>query len=627
LDYLRVLGRWKLAFILILVLVPAAAVGSSLMQTPTYGATAQVLIDPFGSTPGTYVDPQRVAQTQATLARGPDVVNRVLDAVPQAGLDQEELLDDSSVSATLGSDILTFYVENSDPALAKPLATQYAKAFTEYKQQLDNEAAAAALAQIRQQMAQLNAEGNGEGTPDYDALQRREETLVEATQAQTPSAQVVQPAEEAPKVGPRTVRNGLIAFCLGLVLALIVVFLVDALDTRVKSVDTIRDALGLRLLGRLATPPKRLRKRNALVMLADPTGREAEQIRALRWSLDLANADYGARAIMVTSAMDGEGKSTTVANLAIALARAGRRVVVIDADLARPHLHRLFSLDQRPGLTDVELGDTWLTDALQPIHVAEGPGKADDEGRRIERPGTLEVLPAGSMVEDPDELGFDRAMGRIIERVRSRADVVLVDTSPLLRSNAIALSAHVDAIVVVVRLKGLRTPALEEMGWMLEGVPATKLGFIVTGADKRTGAAYGYGSGKQPKLVTSEQRPDTGPSFSDSPATAERGGKARSRSRSRASRPFGGLSPREAALRSAESRRAKSTQRSTAVERAEVEAAQPTVPAERTEFDSTQDGHQNGPHDGAGPREEAREQQNGYDDDLGSGPGGLTLQR
>ena len=174
--------------------------------------------------------------------------------------------------------------------------------------------------------------------------------------AQKSSAQVVQPADDAPKVGPRTVRNGLIAFCLGLVLALVVVFLADALDTRVKSVDAIREALGLRLLGRLTTPSSRLRKRHGLVMLADPTGSEAEQFRSLRWSLDLANADHDARTIMVTSAVDGEGKSTTVANLAITLARAGRRVVVIDADLVKPHLHRLFGLDQQPGLTDVELG-------------------------------------------------------------------------------------------------------------------------------------------------------------------------------------------------------------------------------------------------------------------------------
>ena len=129
-------------------------------------------------------------------------------------------------------------------------------------------------------------------------------------------------------------RNGLIAFCLGLVLALIVVFLVDALDTRVRSVDTIRDALGLPSARTFGHAPSRLRKRNGLVMLADPTSREAEPFRALRWSLDLANAEHGARTIMITSAVDGEGKSTTVANLAVALARAGRRVVLIDADLS-----------------------------------------------------------------------------------------------------------------------------------------------------------------------------------------------------------------------------------------------------------------------------------------------------
>ena len=100
----------------------------------------------------------------------------------------------------------------------------------------------------------------------------------------------------------------------------------------------------------------------------------------------------------------------------------------------------------------------------------------------MERTGSLEVLPAGSAVEDPDEVGFDRAMGRIIQRLRGRADIVLVDASPLLRSDTIALSAHVDAIVVVARLKGLRSSELEEMGWMLEAAPAAKLGFIVTGA-------------------------------------------------------------------------------------------------------------------------------------------------
>ena len=89
-----------------------------------------------------FFDPQRVAQTQAQLARVPDVVDQVLAAVPNAGLDQEEFLESSTVSTTLGSDLLTFSVENSDPRLAMELATEYANAFTEYREQLPSGAGA-----------------------------------------------------------------------------------------------------------------------------------------------------------------------------------------------------------------------------------------------------------------------------------------------------------------------------------------------------------------------------------------------------------------------------------------------------------------------------------------------------
>jgi succinoglycan biosynthesis transport protein ExoP len=580
LDYLRVLGRWKVAFILIVVLVPATAVAASLRQDPTYRASAVVYLQPEAV--GTASDPERVAQTKAELARSPDVVDDVLDAVPGAGLDREEFLESSSVSATLGRDILAFSVEHSDPQLATQLANEYAKAFTEFQEELDTQELASSLAKVRQRIAEAEVNGEGPGSPNYDTLKRQEENLMAAaaSASQTRSAQLVNPADEAPKVGPRTVRNGVISFCLGLVLALVVVFLADALDTRVKSVETIRDALGVRLLGRLGTPPSRLRKRNRLVMLADPTSREAEQFRSLRWSLDLANAELGARTIMVTSALDGEGKSTTVANLAIALTRAGRRVVVIDADLVRPHLHRLFDLDQQPGLTDVELGETWLTEALRPIGVAEDSSATDDLSRRVEHAGTLEVLPAGSALQDPDELGFDSAMGRIIQRMRGRADIVLVDAPPLLRSNAIALSAHVDAVVVVVRLKALRDSALDEMGWTLEDAPAAKLGFVVTAAEKGRGYGYGYGYGygQQRKRFGRSQRPEgrPRPTLTVSPPTTDGDGAAPAEANSEtAAGPFGGLSPREAAQRSAQSRRAKSAQRAAAAESAAPDAPPP----------------------------------------------------
>jgi capsular exopolysaccharide synthesis family protein len=570
LDYLRVLRRRKVLFLLIVLIVPATAVAVSLAQAPRYQASAEVLLT-TRDLEGTSSDPQRVAQTRAQLARVPRVVDPVLDAVRSAGLDREKFLATSAVSATLGSDILTFSVENSDPRLARQLATEYASSFTEYQQRLDNQAVESMLEEVRQQLEELEARGEA-GSPTHEALQRREEALAALAAARPRSAQVVNPAGEAPKVGPRTVRNGLIAVCLGLVLALVVVFLVDALDTRVRSVDAIREALGLRLLGRLAAPPSRLRKRNRLVMLADPTGREAEQFRALRASLDLANAEHGARTMMITSAAEGEGKSTTVANLAVALARAGRRVVLIDADLSNPHLHGLFDLDQRPGLTEVELGETRLAEALRPIALTEDSSLADSSGRRMEHTGSLEIMPSGSTLQDPDELGFERAVGRIIKRVRGRADVVLVDAPPILRGHAIALSAHVDAVVVVARLKALRTSALQEMGWVLDAASTTKLGFIVTGADKGDG-----NYGQQPRFAARGRRPEARPRRTPTvpPSAPNVNGDTPAQPRSKsASRPFGGLSPREAGLRSAQARKAKSAQRAATEESAELDPAQ-----------------------------------------------------
>jgi capsular exopolysaccharide synthesis family protein len=588
LDYLRVLGRRKILFLLIVLLVPAAAVAASLNQTPTYRASAEVLLDPQDLGEAS-IDPQRVAATRAELARVPAVVDQVLDAVASAGLDRKEFLASSTVSATLGLDLLTFSVENSDPRLAARLATEYANAFTEYQRQLDAATVKNELKKVRHQLAELEASGEA-GAQTYFALQHREEALASLAAAQTPSAQVVDPASagEAPKVAPRTVRNGLLACCLGLLLALVVVFLADALDTRVRSVDAIRATLGVRLLGRLAKPPARVRERNDLIMLADPTSPDAEQYRALRWSLDLANADHGARTIMITSAVDGEGKSTTVANLAVALARAGSRVVVIDADLSHPHLHRLFDLDQGP------------VQVLQAIGPTEDSSRAEASSRRIEQTGSLELIPAGSALHDSDELGVERAVARIIRRVRGDADLVLVDSPPVVSGNAIALSALVDAVVVVVRLNAVPMSALEHLHWTLEASPAIKLGFVVTGDDKSEG--YGsyqrYGPSNRRRVGRPRPKATVPPSAADGegdvrswrPAETQAvesetngrgaepasGAPAEPRSKS-AARPFGGLSPREAAMRSAQSRSAKSAERAEEGERAAAEGAQDAI--------------------------------------------------
>jgi capsular exopolysaccharide synthesis family protein len=271
---------------------------------------------------------------------------------------------------------------------------------------------------------------------------------------------------------------------LGIMLAFGAAFLAEALDTRVRSANTVRDALGIPVLGQLPPPPKNLGKEGKLVMLADPTSPEAEAFRTLRANLAFANARHNARIIMITSAGDEEGKSTTAANLALALARGGRRVVLIDADLRSPRLHEFFDLDAKPGLTDLALGDAELDDALKEINIL-------DSNERRGRLGKLEILPAGDALHDPDELGAEAAVARVLRDVESRADFILVDAAPLLRvGDAVALTAHVEGLLVVVRLQSLRSTILEELERTLAATPTAKLGIVVTGAPPTSGLAF-----------------------------------------------------------------------------------------------------------------------------------------
>jgi succinoglycan biosynthesis transport protein ExoP len=486
-DYLLVLRRWKWNFLLPVVLVPAVAVLISMREPATYEASAKVLLSRQNVTESLtgvsagFVDPARTAQTEAELARVPQVASRAIEAVRVRNLTPSKLLESSAVSASASSDFLRFSVRHSDPDIARRLATGYARAFTEYRHGLDTRELERTQEAVQRRIEQLEAAGL-KGSELYRRLVQNERQLTAIEALQTPTAVVVAEPDRTTKVGSQTVRNGLIGLALGLVLGLVLAFLRDALDTRVRSVDAIRNRLGLRLLGSLPAPPRRLGKADRLVMMAAPMSYEAEPFRGLRASLDFANADNRARTIMVTSAIDREGKSTTVANLAVALARAGRRVVLIDFDLRSPYLHRLFNLDERPGLIDVELGNAVLEDALRLVPVTEQDSTAEN-GNPTRRGGRLEVLPAGHALQDPDGAELGAAM--IFESLRDRADLLLIDAAPLLPvGDAIALSAYVDALILVVRLNALPSSALDHLRRILSSSPAAKLGFVLTGAER-----------------------------------------------------------------------------------------------------------------------------------------------
>jgi Mrp family chromosome partitioning ATPase len=297
-----------------------------------------------------------------------------------------------------------------------------------------------------------------------------------------------------------------LALVLALITGLGLAFLRDALDTRLRSGEEIGSRLELPLLGRLPRPPRALRRANRLVMLDDPDSPHAEPFRMLRGSLEFKigrelgerppNAPVPLRSsprrgyrMMITSAVEGEGKSTTAANLAVAFARAGRRVLVVDLDFRKASLHRFFGTSAKPGLTDVLLGSARLSGV-----VTEVPFTA---GERIERsigrlsPGALRLLPLGTLPAHAIDTSFAIGLEHVLAEIADETEIVIIDAPPLLRvGDALGLTSHVDGLLVVASLRTVHAPMVEELRRVLDAAPVTKLGFILTGADLEGGYEY-----------------------------------------------------------------------------------------------------------------------------------------
>jgi polysaccharide biosynthesis transport protein len=512
-DYLRVVRRRKWMVVQAALLLTLAAVAYSLHQQKRYEASADVLLSAenlSATVPGTSVnglsqDPERTTQTQAHVARVPEVVQGALDQVSGTGLTVADFLANSSVSTSPTSDILTFAVTNPDPALAKQLANAYAQSYSTYRQNLYTDSIERAIADVDQRLQRLDRTGaslkSGRGAglgaltaygAVYSSLVDRQETL-QSMQALQPSvASVLRQADGAALTQPKTVRNGALGLVVGLVLGLGLAFLREALETRVRTTEEVSARLGgLPLLGRLPRPPKGLQRSEKLVMLEDPASAQAEAFRLLRANLDFMTLDRDARTIMITSALEQEGKSTTVANLAVAFARAGKRVVLVDLDLRQPVLARFFGLEG-PGLTQVALGQVPLEEALTRIVITDPPSpkrrlalrRGADRNGNVTREllGQLEVLPSGPIPPDPGEFVSSPPLGKILGALRERAEVVLVDAPGALDvGDVVALASRVDGIVVVARSKVLRRRTLAELDRLLTMVRAPALGFVATG--------------------------------------------------------------------------------------------------------------------------------------------------
>jgi capsular exopolysaccharide synthesis family protein len=211
-----------------------------------------------------------------------------------------------------------------------------------------------------------------------------------------------------------------------------------------------------------------------LVLLTDPRSAAAEAYRTLRTNIQFASLDREVRTIAITSPGAGDGKSTTLANLAIAMAEGGHRVIVVDADLRRPGLHTLFGLANREGLTTAVLSD----DTRLPLQDTPVPG--------------LRLLTSGPLPPNPAELVGSRRLDRVLSLLRDVADYVLFDTPPAAAlSDAATLAARVDGVILVIGAGRTKRDLARRAKEQLERVKAHILGVVLAGVRTDT-SLYAY---------------------------------------------------------------------------------------------------------------------------------------
>lgn len=267
---------------------------------------------------------------------------------------------------------------------------------------------------------------------------------------------------------------------IGLMLGLGAVFLVDYADDTVHSSTELEAAAGgLPVLSVVPTDPP---PDNRPVSISRPTDLAVEAYRTLRTNLQFLGMDQPLRIIQVTSAMSGEGKTTTASNLAVVLAQAGNRVALVDADLRRPRLHEVFAVDGSRGLSDALLGE--------PVELLLTELPIDG--------GRIELLPAGRVPANPSELLGGRRMKALLLHLAQSVDFVVVDSAPVLPvTDSVALSGSVDALVLVAQAERTSRKQVTETVNALSRVSAPLVGVLMNRVAERklrTGG-YGYGYG------------------------------------------------------------------------------------------------------------------------------------
>ena len=333
---------------------------------------------------------------------------------------------------------------------------------------------ASGMAEVR--LRELERQAESAKTLYENFLNRSKETR-EQVDIQMPDARIVAQANVplVPSYPRKSIAVG-VAFLFSIVIGLIAVFLVERLENAIRSPDQLEGLTNTAMLSLIPsdglggpTPED--------IILDSPMSSASEALRTLRNALSLVDVDQPPKVVMITSSLPGEGKTFLSSTLARSALDGYGRVLLIDADLRRPRVHKVFDLRNELGLADVVSGTATLDQAVQ----------ADPRSR-------VEILTAGRRHPTPMDLLRSNAMADFIHRVRDIYDLVIVDTPPFAPlADAQILAKLVDKVVLAVRWGQTPVPVLRNVIMLMSRLHVPIAGTVLTQVDMGRYASYGYG--------------------------------------------------------------------------------------------------------------------------------------
>jgi capsular exopolysaccharide synthesis family protein len=443
-DYIRIVRKqWLLISLVVGIALGGGAV-STLLATPQYAAQVRFFVTTSGTGgaaggvtdayQGSLFSQQRV-KSYVDLLRSERLAKQII-AGHDVPLTADQVMARISAAAVPDTVLLGATVTDSSAARAEQIATALSTEFVALVQDLET-------------------------PPGGDSA--------------TVKVEVIEgPRVNPSPVSPQPVRNLGLAALLGLVLGVGIAILREVMDTTIKTADALRAVVGVPTLATIAFDGDA--KDSPLVVHDNAQAPRAEAFRQLRTNLKFLDVDRPLKVIVVTSAVPDEGKSSTTANLAITMSQAGHKVLLIEGDLRRPKVVEYLGLEGAVGLTNVLVGQVDVDTVLQPW------------GR-----DGLWVLSSGSIPPNPSELLGSQNMAELMQHLRERFDVILIDAPPVLPVTDAAVAAGTaDGVMLVVRHGHATRAQVEAAAAALQGLDAHLVGSVLNMAPVKGGDAYTY---------------------------------------------------------------------------------------------------------------------------------------